>query len=102
MLQSLRAFDSFSVKSSSGAPSRLERQAPVILAVDVDRGEARTRLAGAQPLPPHVPRPHDHVLRNQIVGSTWTVASSGPRLKTRMRMRMSSGELFAYSVKTSK
>ena len=46
--------------------------------------------------------PHDHVLRNQSVGSTWSAAGSGPRLATVSRTRMSSGEALAYSTNTSK
>ena len=40
-------------------------------------------------------RPQDHVLRNQTVGSTWRVASSGPALRTDSRMQTSSGSAFA-------
>ena len=53
--------------------------------------------AGRAPLPPH-----DHVLRNHTVGSTWSVAGSGPRFSTVIRTRMSSGEALAYSTNTSK
>ncbi len=33
----------------------------------------------------------DHVLRNQAVGSTWTVSASGPALVTWMAISRSSG-----------
>ena len=46
--------------------------------------------------------PHDHVLRNQRVGSTSSAAGSGPRLHTVIWMRMSCGEALAYSTNTSK
>ena len=45
---------------------------------------------------------HVHALRNQSVGRTCSVAASGPRFSTVMRMSMSSGEALAYSTKTSK
>ena len=48
------------------------------------------------------PRPSDHVLRNQTVGSRRSVAASGPRLCTVIRVRMSSGPALAYSTTTSK
>ena len=46
--------------------------------------------------------PHDHALRNQSVGSMCSGQGSGPRLSMRMRIRISSGEAFAYSIVTSK
>ena len=45
---------------------------------------------------------HDHVLRNHRVGSTWSGASSGPRLWTVIRHTRSSGAALAYSTSTSK
>ncbi len=45
---------------------------------------------------------HAQVFRNQSVGSTWSVAGSGPRLAAVMRTSTSSGAAFAYSTKTSK
>ena len=47
-------------------------------------------------------RPHDQRLRNQIVGSRWRTAWSGPWLVIEIRQRMSSGDPFAYSTITSK
>ena len=44
----------------------------------------------------------DQVLRNHSVGSTCSVAASGPRLCTVIRIRMSSGDALAYSTNTSK
>ena len=41
-------------------------------------------------------------LRNQRVGSRWSVAGSGPRLVAVMRMKMSSGAALAYSTMMSK
>src|SRR5580765_4103189 len=47
-------------------------------------------------------KPHDHVFRNQIVGSTLIGASSGPRLQTVILMRIEVASAFAYSMNTSK
>ena len=66
---------------------------------------ARHRSRGAPPGSPRAPErssalasvgrrlspPHDQVLRNQSVGSRWSVAVSGPRLCAEMRIRISSG-----------
>src|SRR4029453_7831499 len=46
--------------------------------------------------------PQDHWLRNQVVGNKGSAAASGPRLATVIRIRMSLGDAFAYSAKTSK
>ena len=45
---------------------------------------------------------HVQVLRNQRVGSRWSKAASGPRLRTLIWIRMSWGSAFAYSTNTSK
>ena len=45
---------------------------------------------------------HNHVLRNQIVGSTRRLAASGPRFVTVILIRMSSTSALAYSTNTSK
>ena len=44
--------------------------------------------------------PQLQVLRNQSVGSTSSVASSGPWFWTVMRARISVGEAFAYVTST--
>ena len=41
------------------------------------------------------PSSHDQTLRNQTVGSTSSVAASGPALRTRTRMQTSNGAAFA-------
>ena len=51
---------------------------------------------------PSPERPHDHVFRNQSVGRRCNAAASGPRFVTVSRIRMQSGESFAYSTCTSK
>src|SRR5213596_938227 len=51
---------------------------------------------------PSYVRPQDHWLRNQAIGSKCSVAASGPRLATVIRIRMSLGDAFAYSAKISK
>src|SRR5262245_40342724 len=45
---------------------------------------------------------HDQVLRNQSVGSTWSVAAFGPRFQALILMRSSSGPDLAYSTTMSK
>jgi len=45
---------------------------------------------------------HVQLLRNQSVGNRWSGAASGPRLATVRRIKISSGEAFAYSAVTSK
>ena len=42
-------------------------------------------------------RPHAHVLRSHTVGSTWSIAGSGPRFVAVIRISISSGAAFAYS-----
>src|SRR5215470_5201863 len=44
--------------------------------------------------------PQAQVLRNQAVGSTWTVAASGPALVTPIRISRSSGPALAYVTST--
>src|SRR5262245_42648315 len=45
---------------------------------------------------------HAHVLRNHSVGRRCTIAASGPRFHTLIRIKISSGVAFAYSMKISK
>ena len=63
------------------------------------RRPAKCRGFGVQP---SCRQPQDQVLRNQRVGSRWSVADSGPRLAAAIRIRMSLGDALAYSTKTSK
>src|SRR5215203_6576210 len=84
---------SFSVKSQVGVPSASNLRSPSA-GCDADTpppSSARLR----EGLGPSALR--DHSLRNQIVGSTCSVAASGPRLLTVIRMSRSSGDAFAYS-----
>ncbi len=92
---------SFSVKSRSEAPSQWRYRSPRAGWL------AWMTLAPAAPSTCFrsgrlVPCSSHQVLRNQSVGSRCRVASSGPRFQTVIRTRISSGESFAYSTKTSK
>ncbi len=90
-------FVSFSVNRSSGAPSHRSQRRPSVgwLASTAPLGVARRvgRMA---------PTSHDHVLRNQSVGSRSSSAGSALRLATVILTRMSSAPALAYSTVTSK
>jgi hypothetical protein len=58
-------------------------------------------ILGLVELPSSV-APHDHVLRNQTVGSRCSVAVSTLRLAAVIRIKMSFGPFFAYSTVISK
>ena len=88
---------SFSVKSSVADPSAERNRSPRSGCEAAITPEPACRSPGRGASPPH-----DQVLRNQRVGSTWSVAASGPRLATVISTRRSSGDAFAYSTNTSK
>ncbi len=85
---------SFSVNSSSAASGQCSSQSPISAwdAVIVEAPSALIEPWG---------RPIHHVLRSHSVGSRWTWASSAERLRTVMRMTMSSGLRLAYSTSMS-
>ena len=87
-----RVLVSFSVKSSS----RRSRRSTASGCRSCGSSQRDGRGIGPSPrfergAAPH-PLPHDQVLRNQTVGSTSIGAASGPRLVTRIRIRMSSDD----------
>ena len=89
------AFVSFSQKSASGARAvgagrGLEPVAGERVVGDHERRRRRARAADGS-----TSSPHDHVLRNQSVGSTSSVASSGPWFSSSIRISTSVGEAFA-------
>ena len=92
---------SFSQNRSSGVrPVGRRADVEVVVAEDGVRREDRRRPAtptGAAAAPA---ASNDHSLRNQIVGSTWSSAASGPALRTVIRARMSVGSALAYSTST--
>src|SRR4029450_8175848 len=84
---------SFSQKRSVGWPSQCSWYGGSSLwrrSVMVGEGAVREGLGE--------PARQDQVLRNQIVGRTWSGAGSGPRLWAVIWMRMSSGAALAYSM----
>ena len=93
-------FVSFSVNSVAAGLSQARKRSPssgceaVITAV-APVAVCRSAGRGASP-------PHDHVLRNQRVGRTCSVAASGPRFVTVIWISRSSGAPLAYSTSTSK
>ena len=58
-------------------------------------GHREPRPVGLDPRPRGRFAVHDHVLRNQSVGSTSSVASSGPWFSSSIRISTSVGEAFA-------
>ena len=88
--QTRSALVSFSQNSASAEPSPARyRRAELGVLGD----ERAVRRAGSTASASS--SPHDHVLRNHSVGSTSSVAASGPALRTEMRMQMSSGAALA-------
>src|SRR5690348_15800791 len=86
--------DSFTQNSDS--PSAYSRHSPSsACAATAPPGAAASEGLGES-------SPHDQVLRNHSVGSTCTVAASGPRLWTVTSRQRSSWAAFAYSTTTSK
>ena len=95
-----RVLVSFSVNSSVGRAVADRGSARRASGCDAIATAPRIAAASAAGRGPSAPQ--DQVLRNQSVGSTCSVAASGPRLWTVIWIRMSSGDAFAYSTNTSK
>ena len=58
-------------------------------------GDDERRAVALDPRAARAPGSHDHVLRNQSVGSTCSVASSGPWFSSSIRISTSVGEALA-------
>src|SRR5208283_5796944 len=89
-------FVSFSVKRSDTSPSTYSQRSPN----SADEAAMMRRPAGpvtCRSTGLGVSGHQVHVLRNQRVGSRWSVAGSGPRLETEILIRISSGVSLAYS-----
>jgi hypothetical protein len=80
---------SFSQTSGSGSPP------PASLIVPSAGSAATMRPSRASSDGRAIAGSHDQRLRNQRVGSRWSVASSGPAFRAVTRMQMSSGPAFA-------
>ena len=80
--QSRSAFVSLSQKSASGRAVAGEHARAEPRVLGDERAVARAGSTASRPS-----MPHDQVLRNQSVGSTSSVAASGPALRTVIRMQ---------------
>src|SRR5271157_3913178 len=94
-------FVSFSVKRSGTSPSTYNQRSPnsadEAAMMRVPAGPDSCRSTGLGESGHQV-----QVLRNQRLGSRWSVAGSGPRFETEILIRISSGVSLAYSTYTSK